>query len=101
MTDRLKSRALYLGLGLSLLACASDEDALRAEVKDLRYDVGQAQQRNHDLKRRMQLAEARNRVLIDLVKGLTAEPGSTAAASGGRRRQCACYFAAASTLSLL
>jgi chemotaxis protein MotB len=76
------TKSLCVGLWLALAGCASDEDALRQEVKDLRYDVGQAKQRNDDLKRRMQLAEARNRVLIDLVKGLTAEPGSSVSASG-------------------
>jgi chemotaxis protein MotB len=63
-------------LWLALAGCAGDEDALRKQVADLRYDVAQARQHNDDLKRRMQLAEARNRVLIDLVKGLTVDPSA-------------------------
>jgi chemotaxis protein MotB len=70
---------VLLACGLGLLGCASNEEALRKQVADLRYDVAQAKQQNGDLKRRMQLAEARNRVLIDLVKGLTAEPGKSPA----------------------
>jgi chemotaxis protein MotB len=72
---------------LALAGCASDEDALRKQVADLRYDVSQSKQYNQDLKRRMRLAEARNRVLIDLVKGLTAEPGATAAGGLGRAHE--------------
>jgi chemotaxis protein MotB len=70
----IRGALLGSGLWLALAGCAGDEDALRKQIADLRYDVAQGRQHNHDLKRRMQLAEARNRVLIDLVKGLTTDP---------------------------
>jgi chemotaxis protein MotB len=75
-----------IGILFALAGCSSNEDALRKEVADLRYDVDQARQHNHDLKRRMQLAEARNRVLIDLVKGLTADPGAAPSSGAGLGR---------------
>jgi chemotaxis protein MotB len=86
MTD-VRPTVVGIGLLLALAGCAGGEDALRKQVADLRYDVSQSRQHNQDLKRRMRLAEARNRVLIDLVKGLTAEPGATAAGGLGRAHE--------------
>jgi chemotaxis protein MotB len=74
---RARRTALCVALWHVLAGCGSHEDALRQQVAGLRYDVGQAKQRNDDLKHRMHLAEVRNRVLIDLVKGLTADPRAT------------------------
>jgi chemotaxis protein MotB len=65
-----------------LAGCVSDEDRLRAQVRELRYDVAQGKQHNQDLKRRMRLVEARNRVLTSLVQGLTAEPAPVLASAG-------------------
>jgi chemotaxis protein MotB len=62
--------------------CVSDEDRLRAQVRELHYDVAQGKQHNQDLKRRMRLVEARNRVLTSLVQGLTAEPAEVVASAG-------------------
>lgn len=69
------------GAGLLLLLAstgcgAAERDRLRREVNALRYDVAQTRQHNDDLKRRMRLTETRNRVLISLVRGLTAEPAA-------------------------
>jgi chemotaxis protein MotB len=61
---------------LALAGCgASELDQLRSENASLSYDVQQTRQHNDDLKRRMRLTEARNRVLINLVRGLSADPG--------------------------
>jgi chemotaxis protein MotB len=88
MTDAIELRAvlpalarriaLCAGLSYALAGCGSQEDALRQQVADLRYDVTLGKQHNDDLKYRMHLAEVRNRVLIDLVKGLTADPHAAA-----------------------
>jgi chemotaxis protein MotB len=72
---------------LALAGCgASERDQLRREVASLRYDVQQTRQHNDDLKRRMRLTEARNRVLISLVKGLSADPGSGAEQPGAAQQ---------------
>jgi chemotaxis protein MotB len=63
--------------GLALSGCgASERDRLTRELESLRYDVQQTRQHNDDLKRRIRLTEARNRVLTNLVKGLSADSGS-------------------------
>jgi chemotaxis protein MotB len=52
---------------------SAQEVRLGAERDELRKEVAEQRQYNDDLKLRMQLADARNKVLIDLVEGLTAE----------------------------
>lgn len=79
--------ALALALGCVLESCTSNEDGLRKQVSELRYDLAQARQHNQDLRRRVRLAEARNRVLIDLVKGLTADSSATASGGVGRAHE--------------
>lgn len=76
-----------LALACVLAGCTSHEPALRKQIADLRYEVAQTRQHNQDLQRRMRLADARNRVLIDLVKGLTAEPGAAAESGVGRAHE--------------
>jgi chemotaxis protein MotB len=68
---------------LGLAGCgASERDQLKREIASLQYDVQQTRQHNDDLKHRMRLTEARNRVLISLVKGLSADPASGAEQPG-------------------
>ncbi|MEY4582248.1 MAG: OmpA family [Pseudomonadota bacterium] len=53
---------------------SSQELRLARERDELRHEIIEVRQYNDDLKVRMQLAEARNKILIDLVQGLTSDP---------------------------
>ena len=65
--------ALWCSAALGGTGCGPSRQD-REQLSELRRDVADLQQHNHDLKLRLQLAEPRNRVLIDLVKGLTTDP---------------------------
>jgi chemotaxis protein MotB len=74
-----RSRTRALGFCVSLALCAGacgpseQELLLRSERDALQRQLAEVRQHNDDLKLRMQLAEARNRVLTDLVHGLTSD----------------------------
>ncbi len=69
-----------LGLGLG---CGPSKEELRsrAEAKALHAELAQEKQYNEDLKLRMQMTQARNKVLVDLVQGLTSDAEHPAEAS--------------------
>jgi chemotaxis protein MotB len=71
---------------LLLLGCgpSAQEVRLSAERAELRAELAEQRQYNEDLKLRMQLADARNKVLVELVEGLTVEasPQATDTALG-------------------
>ncbi len=73
--------AIWLACACVLTACGPSkaELQLRDQVKSLHHDLQEQQQYNADLKVRMQLARARNNVLVDLVHGLTSDQGHPAA----------------------
>jgi chemotaxis protein MotB len=73
MTNSLARFGPALACLASLTACgpSADELRLRTERDELRKDVAEQRQYNADLKQRIQIVDARNKVLIDLVKGLT------------------------------
>jgi len=78
MTERRAGRA-SCAVALFVLAAtgcgpASEQVRLQRERDELRQEIAEARQYNADLKFRMQLVEARNKVLIDLVQGLTSDP---------------------------
>lgn len=70
------------GLALALCCAAISfscgpsalERARDGELAELRRDLAELRQYNQDLRLRLQLADARNKVLIDLVQGLTTDP---------------------------
>jgi flagellar motor protein MotB len=69
--------ARWLGaLALAALSCGPSrtELAQRRAYDELQHELVEQRQYNEDLKFRMRLAEARNKVLIDLVQGLTSDP---------------------------
>lgn len=70
-----RAASLLLGL-LGALGCGPSALQLRLqrENAELRKDLAQQRQQIADLRVRMQMDEARNRVLIDLVQGLTSDP---------------------------
>lgn len=74
---RLLCGALLLAGGCG----AAERDRLQREVSGLRYDLVQARQHNADLKHRMRLTETRDRVLVNLVRGLTADPNAAASSA--------------------
>lgn len=83
-------QAVTLALALCCAAISSCgpsalERARATELAELRQDLAELRQYNQDLRLRMQLADARNKVLIDLVQGLTTDPDHYAPA----RRQLA------------
>ena len=59
----------------SLLACGPSAHELRLQTttNELHAEVREQRQYNQDLKLRLQLAGARNKVLVDLVRGLTSD----------------------------
>jgi flagellar motor protein MotB len=63
-------------LCLSAVGCGPSAEQLhiQSERDELRHEVVEVQQYNADLKFRMKLVEARNKILIDLVQGLTQDP---------------------------
>jgi flagellar motor protein MotB len=63
---------------LAALGCgpSAAELGLRQRQRDLTLELAEITQYNTDLKQRMQLVEARNRVLWDLVQGLTHDADS-------------------------
>lgn len=77
----IERRAKLAGRAAALWVCtimgcgaASEQIAMQRERDELRHEVVEVRQYNADLKFRMQLVEARNKVLIDLVQGLTSDP---------------------------
>jgi chemotaxis protein MotB len=87
--DQLPTRSassawLSLLLLLAAVGCgpSSREVRLQQERDELRLEVAEINQYNVDLKLRMQLVHARNKVLLDLVQGLTSEPKHGTANSG-------------------
>jgi len=84
MTERC-ARALCAGLLLAAIGCGASEreQRERRELLELRHEVIEVRQYNADLKFRMQLVEARNKVLTDLVQGLTADPANFQPKQGG------------------
>jgi len=60
----------------AVVACGPTAEQLRAERarEELRHEIVEVRQYNADLKFRMQLVEARNKILIDLVQGLSSDP---------------------------
>jgi len=60
--------------GTSACGPSRQERARERALRELRAELGELRQYTQDLKLRLQLAEARNRVLIDLVQGLTTDP---------------------------
>lgn len=75
MIERSASRTAAL-LCLSALGCgpSAEQLGIQRERDELRHEVIEVQQYNADLKFRMKLVEARNKILIDLVQGLTQDP---------------------------
>jgi flagellar motor protein MotB len=75
MIERAMSRAVTL-VCLAAISCgpSSEQIRLQTERDELKKDVAELKQYNADLKFRMQLVEVRNRVLLDLVQGLTTDP---------------------------
>jgi chemotaxis protein MotB len=71
-----RTAVFWLLCACLLAACGPSkaELSLRDRVKGLQHDLQEQQQYNADLKVRMQLARARNNVLVDLVHGLTSDP---------------------------
>jgi flagellar motor protein MotB len=73
-------RAKYASRAAALLVLAatgcgpSNEQILQRERDELRQEIAEVRQYNGDLKVRMRMVEARNKVLIDLVQGLTSDP---------------------------
>jgi flagellar motor protein MotB len=78
MTERRATRAFRAAALLvwTTMGCgpASEQLALQRERDELRHEIVEVRQYNADLKFRMQLVEARNKVLIDLVQGLSSDP---------------------------
>ena len=76
MIERSPHRALLLALSFPLVRWrpAGLGPPPASELSELRKDLSELRQYNRDLRLRLQLAEARNKVLIDLVKGLTTNP---------------------------
>jgi chemotaxis protein MotB len=76
MTNRTAGAYTLLACLTGTLGCGPSAQEVRLQrVNDeLRKDYAQQRQYISDLRLRMQLAEARNRVLIDLVQGLTTDP---------------------------
>lgn len=74
--SELPSRRAAVWLCLSAIGCgpSAEEVRLHSERDELRNEVREVQQYNADLKFRMKLVEARNKILIDLVQGLTQDP---------------------------
>jgi flagellar motor protein MotB len=69
--------AVVAAFGLCVCsACGPSAEQLRGEREreELRHEIVEVRQYNADLKFRMQLVEARNKILIDLVQGLTSDP---------------------------
>lgn len=77
--------ALAACFGACLGACGpSDQQvALERRTRELQATLTEQRQYNEDLALRLRLAEARGRVLIGLVEGLTEAPASEAAAPSG------------------
>jgi flagellar motor protein MotB len=75
MTSGWRRRAAVIS-ALVASACGPSAERLRAEREreELRHEIIEVQQYNADLKFRMQLVEARNKILTDLVQGLTSDP---------------------------
>ncbi|MET0387421.1 MAG: OmpA family protein [Polyangiales bacterium] len=79
MTESRARRVGFLAvasLPLAAVGCGPSDAQLRAERErdELRHEVVEVRQYNDDLKFRVRLVEARNKVLIDLVQGLTTDP---------------------------
>jgi chemotaxis protein MotB len=78
MNNATATAATLAALCLAAISCGPSANELRLqnEADELHKDVAEQKQYNADLKLRIGLVDARNRVLIDLVKGLTrnAEP---------------------------
>ena len=74
MTEHLR-RLLLLLCAAEIGACgpSAEEVRMRSLSHELRAEVQEQRQYNDDLKLRLQLATARNRVLVDLVQGLTSD----------------------------
>jgi chemotaxis protein MotB len=72
MNNRLARHTAAL-LSLTLFACgaSSHEVRLRGVNDELNKELAEQKQHNLDLKQRVQIVDARNRVLTDLVTGLT------------------------------
>lgn len=74
-----RKASTYMAVLLCIGCGAAERDRLQHEVSSLRYDLVQARQHNEDLKRRMRMTESRDRVLVNLVRGLTADPNAAVA----------------------
>jgi flagellar motor protein MotB len=89
MTEHSPYTRLALALCCAAISFSCGPSALEraraSELAELRQDLAELRQYNQDLRLRLQLAEARNKVLIDLVQGLTTDPDHYAPA----RRQLA------------
>lgn len=75
MSDRRAARAA-LAAGLLWAGCgpSASELAARARQEALQHELAEARQYNDDMKFRLQLAQARSKLLIGLVQGLTRDP---------------------------
>ena len=78
MSDRRAALASLTGGALSLLwvGCGptASELAARARQHALQHELTEARQYNDDLRFRLQLAQARSKLLLGLVQGLTIDP---------------------------
>ncbi len=87
MTEK-SQRALRIGACVACVVAAvscgpsAREVQLTQQAEELRKELSEQRQYNDDLKLRMRLLTARNKVLLDLVKGLTADPDKLPAGGG-------------------
>lgn len=70
-----RGRMWFCLAALSACGPSANEVRLRHETDELHKDIADQQQYIADLKLRVQMVDARNRVLIDLVQGLTSNSG--------------------------
>jgi len=74
MSDRWYAGALVACLLSVGCGPSSTELAARAKADTLQHELAEARQYNDDLKFRLQLAQARSKLLLGLVQGLTIDP---------------------------